>query len=304
MRKTLATCAFVTLALCGGVALAEPSLHEVYQAAESGHPEQAQRMMQNVLQAHPDSAKAHFVEAELLARQGQLAQARSELATARRLAPGLPFASEQAVSQLEHTLNGRAGTTSGAPAAVMPATLPSPSHADSGFPWGWLVGGLGLLAALAFFLRNLNSRPAPMAGTGSTGFPGNYGPASYRGPQPLPPAPGGGTAAYPQAPGYGYPPAAPMPAPAAGGLGSQMLGGLATGAAVGVGVAAGEALMHRWLDDRPHGSGNETVVLPAQDTAYVSDNRNAAGGYDYDFGVNDAGSWDDSSSGGNSSDWV
>lgn len=303
MRKTLATCAFITFTLCGGGAAfaAEPSLHEVYQAADSGHVEQAQRMMQNVLQAHPDSAKAHYVEAELLARQGLLAQARSELATARRLAPGLPFASEHSVSELERTLRtgGNATPASNHPSSyVPPATV---TASDSGFPWGWLIGGIGLLAAFAFFLRGLNQRQNP-SGYGPAGYPGNPGPTLYRGPQPQPAAPGGGSVAYPPAPGYGYPPAAP--APAAGGLGSQMLGGLATGAAVGAGVAAGEALMHRWLDDRPHGSGNETVVLPAQDTVYVSDNRNSAGGYDYDFGVNDAGSWDDSSSSGDSSDWV
>ncbi len=31
----------------------------------------AQRMMREVLQAHPDSGKAHFVDAELLAKQAR-----------------------------------------------------------------------------------------------------------------------------------------------------------------------------------------------------------------------------------------
>ena len=216
MRKTLATCAFITFTLCGGGAAfaAEPSLHEVYQAADSGHVEQAQRMMQNVLQAHPDSAKAHYVEAELLARQGLLAQARSELATARRLAPGLPFASEHSVSELERTLRtgGNATPASNHPSSYAPPTAVTAS--DSGFPWGWLIGGIGLLAAFAFFLRGLNQRQNP-SGYGPAGYPGNPGPTLYRGPQPQPAAPGGGSVAYPPAPGYGYPqPAAPAPAPA------------------------------------------------------------------------------------------
>src|SRR5574338_49812 len=76
---------------------AEPSLHEVYQAAEAGKLDDAQRMMKEVLLAHPRSGKAHYVEAELLAKQGHTREAATELATAEGLAPGLPFASAQAV---------------------------------------------------------------------------------------------------------------------------------------------------------------------------------------------------------------
>lgn len=301
MRKTLASCALITLALCGGGAAlaAEPSLHEVYQAADSGHVEQAQRMMQNVLQAHPDSAKAHYVEAELLARQGQITQARSELARAEQLAPGLPFATPQSRTQLEQSLHRGTPATVTSPAVVANA----PVTGGSSFPWGWLVGGLGLLAAFIFFLRSLNQRQATQASTFPGGAAPYGGPTAYRGPQPLPPTPGtsstpgGGVPGYPQ-PGYGYPQA---PAPAAGGLGSQMLGGLATGAAVGVGVAAGEALMHRWLDDRPHGGAVEPVVLPQQETVYVADNNRDLGGND--FGVSDSGGWDDSAS-NSGSDWT
>ena len=75
---------------------AEPSLHEVYQAANSGKVDDAQRMMKEVLQAHPNSGKAHYVEAELLSKQGKLKQAADELATAEKLAPALPFATPQA----------------------------------------------------------------------------------------------------------------------------------------------------------------------------------------------------------------
>ena len=49
-------------------------------------------MMDQVLRHPPNSATAHFVMAELLAKEGRVSNARSELATAERLAPGLPFA--------------------------------------------------------------------------------------------------------------------------------------------------------------------------------------------------------------------
>ena len=71
---------------------ADPSLHQVYQAAEAGHYPEAQSMMDQVLRDHPNSAKAHFVEAELLARQGKTASAKAELKTAEQLDPGLQFA--------------------------------------------------------------------------------------------------------------------------------------------------------------------------------------------------------------------
>ena len=78
----------------------DPTLHQVYEAAQAGNMADAQRMMDKVLADHPNSSKAHFVEAELLARQGRYAQAQSELATAERLEPGLPGEKPQAVSDL------------------------------------------------------------------------------------------------------------------------------------------------------------------------------------------------------------
>ena len=50
----------------------EATMHQVYLAAESGKFNEAQSMMDKVLRDHPNSAKAHFVEAELLAKQGLL----------------------------------------------------------------------------------------------------------------------------------------------------------------------------------------------------------------------------------------
>ncbi|MEJ1958079.1 MAG: tetratricopeptide repeat protein [Nitrosomonadales bacterium] len=64
-----------------------PTLDQVYQAAHAGRIDDAQRMMGTVLKVHPESAKAHYVEAELLAKQGQMGQAETELNTAQRLKP-------------------------------------------------------------------------------------------------------------------------------------------------------------------------------------------------------------------------
>ena len=43
----------------------EPTMSQIYSTAQAGKLDQAQVMLQQVLVAHPKSAKAHFVQAEL-----------------------------------------------------------------------------------------------------------------------------------------------------------------------------------------------------------------------------------------------
>ena len=254
--------AAVVLSFGAGAYAAEPTLHEVYQAAEAGNYRQAQSMMDQVLRDHPNSAKAHFVEAQLLAKQGQLASARSELSIAQRLEPGLPFASPRAVQELE-------GYLSGSPGSGQPARHALPSPAGSGFPWGTLLIGAGLIALIVFAVSRLRRRSA------------------------YTPQPAGATAYGGAAPVQTYPAGSAAPT---GGLGSGILGGLATGAAVGAGVVAGEALMHRVFD------GHRVEAPLADSQAGLLDEsrpQDDMGGDD--FGVSDASSWDD---GGGGSDWT
>ena len=103
MRSLFAVAA---LALLQQAAMAaDVSVHQVYEAAEAGRLTEAQTMMEQVLREHPNSARAHFVEAELLSKQGKLAAARAELTTAERLEPGLPFATPSAVQTLKERLS-------------------------------------------------------------------------------------------------------------------------------------------------------------------------------------------------------
>jgi len=257
------------LTLGGGLALAaEPTLHEVYQAAESGRLKEAEAMMSQVLREHPNSAKAHFVEAELLAREGRPDSAKAELATAERLEPGLAFAKPQSVEALRNRLNGTPRRVV-EPAAAGPA---APAAAE--FPWTMVLLGGALLVAAIFFFRSLN-RPRILPASGVPGY-----------------GPGGG---YPQP--YGAGGAGPVGPAAGGGMGSGILGGLATGAALGAGMIAGEALMHRVIDGGHH--GDASVVPPP---AALPDAGNDMGGSD--FGVSDGGSWDDGGGGGDGGgDW-
>jgi uncharacterized protein len=272
-------------------AAAEPSLHQIYQTAEAGKLNEAQSMMQDVLKAHPNSGKAHYVEAELLAKQGQFGKAEAELATAERLAPGLPFAQPQAVQDLKKQLGkGQAAR----PAEIQPARpLPAAGRESAaGFPWSLLLIGGALIAFIFWVVGFMKQRNATPANSNyiprdSNGF-GNANPAPYG----MPPQPYN-TGGFGMSNGL-----AGAPGQTQGqGIGSRIMGGLATGAAVGAGVVAGEALMHHFMDgDKEKKAANGLADLGPSDT---DSSGNDFGGND--FGIADSGSWDDSSDSNN--DW-
>jgi hypothetical protein len=257
---------------------ADATIHQVYDAAEAGRFDDAQSMMDKVLHDHPNSAKAHFVEAELMAKQGHLHDAGIELNTAERLEPSLNFANPQKIHELQARISGVRPLTQSAQSVQ---SVQSVQSAQPGFSrqvarsGGSDVGGwvtpliiIGLIALFFFIVRALGRRNTVVAGGGYPGYgPGatmqSYGPGMVGG------QPGGG-------------------------MGSGILGGLATGAAVGAGIVAGEELMHHFTDrDR-----NEVIYdTPQNNNRSVPDDM---GGND--FGVSDSSSWD-SGGGGGSDDW-
>lgn len=91
-----------------------------------------------------DSARAHFVQAELLAHQGQLGPAREALAQAERLAPGLPFARPEAVHNLHRAL-------------ALPRDPGAPAHGGS-MPWA-VPCALAAGALAAWLLMRLGQPP-------------------------------------------------------------------------------------------------------------------------------------------------
>ncbi len=267
LRHILSSCLLLIGVAFAGQSLAaeDPTMHQIYQAAEAGRLDAAQAMMSQVLRDHPNSGKAHYVEAELLAKQGRMASARSELATAERLAPGLPFAKPQAVRELEQRI-------AGTPASAFFSGAQGPSFGGTarGIPLGLLLIGIALITALVYFIRAMSRRNASAL------------------------APAGGPA-YAPAPVGTAGAAAPM---GTSGIGSGILGGLATGAALGAGMVAGESLMHRLT-----GGGGAPLQSPASLTPSADwDNGAPDGMGGTDFGVSDASSWDDGSVGGGD-DW-
>jgi uncharacterized protein len=263
----------LTFALAGAPASAadaDPSLAQIYDAAKAGHLDQAQQMIEQVLRDHPASSKAHYVQAELYAREGNLGLARAELAKAEQLKPGLPDENPRAVQELKSQLGvgviRRGGERPiGMQAAPAPAGFAAPG--TSHFPWVTVVI-LALVAGVFLMLfRRRNTYVPYSTGGVPGGAPGGYGPGGYVGPG------GGGMIG-------------------GGGIGSNIAGGLAGGLAAGAGIVAGEELAHHFLD------GNQRSALPPADEGQWNSSNSDMGGND--FGVNDPGSWDDGSSGGDS----
>ena len=259
---------------------ADPTLDQIYQAANAGQLPQAQGMIDQVLQTHPDSAKAHYVKAELAARQRDAATAREELATAERLSPGLRFAKPEAVqalrTQVQHlgsaTAQGGSTQQMGGPGA--PGRQAGPG---SGWPWGKLAIGAAILFGLVALMRRRNR--------GAAGGAANGGPAMPAGPMG---STGFGPGMQPP-PGAGYGPAGGYPQQP--GMGSGIGRGLATGLAVGAGAVAASEIGRRMF----HQDGSQVMPDPsvagsgAWNDASAMDNADMGG---RDFGIDETGSWD------------
>jgi len=295
------------MALAAPVFAADPTIHDVYVAAEAGKYTEAQAMMDQVLKSHPNSATAHFVEAELLAKQGQFNAAQGELATAERLSPGLPKVNPGAVTKLRTLLaeGQKTKTTYAQPARASNGGGNGNGSGNgygsggynttqsAGIPWGSIIiGGALLIGFIMLATRFMARRQQQNNGGGfePAGYnPGGVAPGYAPGAGGYPPQQG-----YPQqgyAPGYGQ--------PQGSGMGSRIMGGLATGAAVGAGIVAGEALARQFTGGN-HDSGNRDQQRNdiVYDDPSRSDllQRDDMGGND--FGVSGGSGWDDSSGGG------
>jgi len=228
-------------------------------------------MITQVLAAHPNSGKAHYVQAELYAREGKTSLARAELGTAERLNPGLTDFNARSVQELKSQL----GVSSGSRSVGSPIAIGSP-RSEARFPWGTVLILAVVVGVLVMLFRrrtpSYNQYPAagPGPGPGMGGAPGGYGPG--------------------YGPGYGQPPMG------GGGIGSGIAGGLASGLAVGAGVVAGEQLAHHFLD----GGRQEGGVIPSAEASEHGSSNSDMGGAD--FGANDPGSWDDGGGGGGGGD--
>ena len=290
------------------MAQAEPTINQIYEAAQAGKLDQAQTMVQQVLILRPTSAKAHFVQAELFARQGLAQKGREALATAEKLAPGLPFAKADAVQALRTQLAAKADAPLAKTAPVKQSFgMDTPATATSSVSPGLLlVLGAGVVGLVVWLIRRKPAQtftppvaatpavPAGMMGSGLNG-PQTFGTAGAAPAFGQPGQTGQTGYGQPVQAGYGQPAYGQQPAPM--GMGGKVMGGLAAGLAVGAGVMAAQAIGKSLSGDNnqngndrsanlTNGQGNSFEPLPG---------NNDLGGQN--FGMNDASSWDDAGGG-------
>lgn len=269
----------LALLLATGAAMAqsEPSMAQIYATAQSGKLDEAQVMIQQVLLNHPQSAKAHYVQAELYARQGKLDAARAALASAEKISPSMAFAKPEAVQAL------RAQLAASPRASVATGAVPHTSAPQSAPTSSWVLPVLltgGVMVAAYFFFRR--RQPEPYAQQAAYGNP-------LSGPQTFGMGGGGMQAGYPQQAGSG--------------LGGRIMGGVATGLAVGAGVVAAEAIGRSLMGGHNNSPAGTPDPFAGNDYQSLNTNTDMGGA---NFGISDSGSWDDGGSadmGGGSSDW-
>lgn len=260
------------------MAQSEPTMNEIYATAQAGKLDEAQKMIVHVLVAHPNSAKAHFVQSEIFARQGNLGKARDALTAAEKLAPGLPFAKPEAVQALRSQLSAKSApvvTRDLTSRNFAPATTPS----SPSWVLPLLLAGGVIVAGYFIFRRRAPAQPVQQPVYANQG--GLNGPQTF----------GAGPTMQP-----------PAAQPPGSGLGGQIMGGVATGLAVGAGVMAAEAIGRNLM-------GNHNQPTAPFDNRSNNDFQPLAGNPDMggqNFGVKDASSWDDGGSvdvGGGGGDW-
>jgi tetratricopeptide (TPR) repeat protein len=126
MKKLLAIILAAAALAVSTAAFAAPSARDVDNAISQGNWQQAHTDLAQVLQAHPNSAHAHYLYGQVLAREGRPAEALAELEKARSLDPQLRFASSPAqFSAIEARIQQQANRAAS-------RGVPSPSAQFSG----------------------------------------------------------------------------------------------------------------------------------------------------------------------------
>jgi hypothetical protein len=208
-----------------------------------------------VIKNRPNSARAHYIQSELLLQSGKKVEAKAAFLKSQSLDPAMSFARPESVERLRTALGiKKSGNV----------------FMDTDSMILWACGGLLVLLLLMFMFRRKPSTPEYSPSYNLQNRPitpytsnANVAPAETAQTQTTAATPGNAqTAGTAQAPAR-----------------SGMMGSLAQGAAMGVGVAAGATLVNHLLNgNKANAAPAETS--PAQVPAYTSDQ---------DFGVRDSG---------------
>ena len=164
--------AALAVAAIGPAKAQNASPQQIQGLIASGQEQTALSQLHGIVQANPDSGVAWYLTAEAQDASGNEGAARTSLAKAEQLSPGLPFAQPNQVAALQSHLNG--------------AGMQTRHH--SGIS-GVLVGIIGLV--VLFLVLRMLFRPRRQMGR--PGYPDGHNPGFNQPPGPYPygPAPGG-----------------------------------------------------------------------------------------------------------------
>lgn len=285
MKRLMLSFALVAMS---ALAWALPSLQEVEAQVKQGHYAQAEAMMKEVVAAKPNSARAHYIYAEILAHDGNVSRAADEARLARQIDPDLGFTTPEKFRSFEASLtraqspSPRVSATPSTATPIAPAAV-APAAPSSGLPsWVWLAG----LAAVAFFLWRGFSRSAAGAAGAAVAAPG----AAFGGAATAPNAMAPGAMPY----GAGYPAQRP---------GSGLMGvGLGVAGGVAAGMLASELMNRNREGNVDHGGSNVQPGFfdsPSSAGGDLADRPIdfGTGGSDWDSGSVDVGGGSDSGGG-------
>ena len=264
-------------ALACTLALALPTPKDINAAVEAGDFKRAETLLLEVLAEKPNSAKAHYELGEVLAREKRYDEALVQLQKARAIDPALKFASspdkfQQVLDKVGAAAASAKVATQAAASPAATSAAPAPERRDSGFPTGYIVGGILLIVLVVVLIRRSNAATRAPQGMYPSAAP--YGAGGPMAPQ----------SAYG---GYG--------APAQGsGIGGAVIGGVA-------GLAAGYALSKALEGGH---EGGAAAQRSDGGNGYVPMDNPAPDLGNFDSGS--AGGWDnagDSGGGDSGGDW-
>ncbi|WP_321876483.1 tetratricopeptide repeat protein [Paraburkholderia bannensis] len=179
MKKFLLA-VFASLALVSGAAFAAvPSVQQIESAMSQGDWQRADSGLTQVLQAHPDNARAHYLYAQVLNREGRYADALTQVEQAKSLDPQIRFTQPQRFAQVEAKIRSdatRAGASntnrtsnpfaqqSAAPVAMAAAAAPQHHGPGMGMWIGIAIVVIGIALVLRWTLRRAKSNDDAKAG--------------------------------------------------------------------------------------------------------------------------------------------
>ncbi|MEX3557362.1 MAG: tetratricopeptide repeat protein [Burkholderia sp.] len=171
MKKFVAAAGIALLVASASVCSAVPSFSQVIQSINQHDWQRADSQLTQVIAAHPDNARAHYLHGQVLDREGRPVDGLAEIERARSLDPTLHFTNPSAFAQTEAKLRADANRASGerrsatAGGALMPSPTPpstvqtssiapaaKPAHHGPG-----MIAWLGLIAVIVVVVLVLRS---------------------------------------------------------------------------------------------------------------------------------------------------